>query len=635
MKPHVLSSILTVFALLSGVAANATPLSAMANQTNVISYAPDALLVSFRPHTDKVTESRLLDAVGGAVDYEYTLVPNLVHVRLSGQSSVKEAISTLSDSPFVEYAEPDYVVNTQEAPPPPVNDPLYGQLWGLDKINAPDAWAQGTGSNDVVVAVIDTGADYAHPDLADNIWTNPGEIPDNGIDDDGNGYIDDVHGWDFFENDNNPMDGGAHGTHVSGTICAKGNNSIGVTGVIWNCQLMILRFMGPNGGFISDAIRALEYAVNRQARISNNSWGNGERSNALRNAIRRAGSSDHLFVAAAGNMGQNIDETPFYPAAFNLDNIISVAAANSADQPAGFSNWGPASVDLHAPGVAITSTVPYQNYGTSSGTSMAAPYVSGAAALLLAMRPALTMDELRSSLLSTTRPVTDLAGLTVTGGELDLAAAAALIPMPPAAPSDLAAVATPPSPDVELTWTDNADDETGHYLWRSVDETNWTTLAVLPASVTEYIDFGLGSGTYSYKVQAFNEWGDSAFSNIASVTLEQQVNSVHVGDIDATAQWVGRNAWTATLTVTVHGEHEQPVANVAVEGLWSEHSFAGSCTTNGLGQCQITSPSFKQNVAIASYTVVDLVSGTHGYVPADNHDPDGDSTGTLISVIQP
>ena len=634
MKTLILS-ILAAFALLSGVAANAAPISATSTPSNSITYDPTALLVSFRPHTGHVTEARLLDAVGGAVDYEYTLVPNLARVRLSGQSSVNEAIATLSESPFVEYAEPDYIVHTQDAPPPPTNDPLYGQLWGLDKIHAPDAWAMGTGSSDVVVAVIDTGADFGHADLADNIWTNPGEIPGNGIDDDGNGYIDDVHGWDFYDNDNNPMDGGAHGTHVSGTICAKGDNEIGVTGVTWNCQLMILRFMGPNGGFTSDAIRALEYAVSRHARISNNSWGSYGYSSALRSAILEAGSSGQLFVTAAGNYRQNIDEIPFYPASFDLDNVITVAAINRDDQGASFSNWGPVSVDLHAPGVAITSTVPFQHYGISSGTSMAAPYVTGAAALLLSMQPALKTDELSNLLLSTTRPITYLAGLTVTGGELDLAAAAAQVPMPPEGPSDLAATATPPNRDVELMWTDNADDETGHYLWRSVDETNWTTLAVLPPDVTTYIDSGLGGGTYFYKVQAFNELGVSEFSNIASITLERLENSAHIGDLDAVAQWFNRNKWYATLTVTVHDNNELPVANVTVKGLWSERNAAGSCTTNELGQCQITSASFRQNVAAASYTVFGLISDTLDYAPADNHDPDGDSTGTLISVAQP
>ncbi|MEZ4770747.1 MAG: S8 family serine peptidase [Caldilineales bacterium] len=636
MKPHVLS-ILAALAMLSGVTANATPISATTNPSDPVIYDPSALLVSFRPHTGHITEARLLDAVGGAVDYEYTLVPNLVRVRLSGQTPVEEAIAALKDSPFVEYAEPDFIVHTQDDPPPPTNDPLYGQLWGLDKVRAPDAWTRGTGSNDIVVAVIDTGADFNHPDLTDNIWANPGEIPGNGIDDDGNGYIDDVHGWDFYDYDNNPMDGGAHGTHVSGTICAKGNNEIGVTGVTWDCQLMILRFMGPSGGSTSDAIMALEYAVNRHARISNNSWGNGELSNSLRNAIRKAGSSGHLFVAAAGNSRQNIDDTPFYPAAFNLDNIISVAAIDSADHPAGFSNWGPTSVDLHAPGVAIVSTVPLQSYASSNGTSMAAPYVTGAAALLLSMRPELTTDELSSLLLATTRPVPELAGLTATGGELDVAAAAALVPMPPAAPSDLAATVTALNRDVELTWIDNSDDEAGQYLWRSVDETNWTTLAALPPDVTAYSDCGLGSGTYFYKVQSFNDLGVSEFSNVASVTLEREENSVHVGDLDATTRWVSRNTWTATLTVLVHDGEEQAVPNVTVKGLWSERNAMGSCTTNALGQCQITSPDFKQNVAVASYTVFGLVSNTIelAYVPADNHDPDGDSTGTAISVAQP
>jgi subtilisin family serine protease len=300
------------------------------------------------------------------------------------------------------------------------DDPRYGDLWGMAKIRAPQAWDLSTGDPDLVVAIIDTGIDYTHPDLAANIWTNPGEIPANSIDDDGNGYVDDVHGYDFYNNDGDPMDDHFHGTHVAGTTGAVGNNGVGVAGVNWHVRLMALKFLASSGsGPVSGAIGALEYAARMGARISNNSWGSGAYSQALYDAIKNAQVADHLFVAAAGNSYANADTQPTYPAAYDLDNIISVAAMDKSDGLAAFSNWGVRTVDLGAPGVSILSSVLGGGYASYSGTSMATPHVAGAAALLYALHPDWGYAQAREQLLATTRAVPALLGRTVTGGVLD------------------------------------------------------------------------------------------------------------------------------------------------------------------------------------------------------------------------
>jgi subtilisin family serine protease len=286
-------------------------------------------------------------------------------------ASVEETITQIERSGLAVYAEPDYKVYPSMFP----NDPMFGELWGLHNtgqeiwgwegtpdvdINAPEAWDISQGSSDVVVAVIDTGVDINHPDLKDNIWVNPGEIPGNGLDDDGNGLIDDVYGWDFYNDDNTLFDieyEDNHGSHVAGTIAAKINNNEGVAGIAPHVKIMPLKFIGPHGGYISDAILAIEYAKNKGVKISNNSWGGYEYGKALEDAIAKSGM---LFVAAAGNENNNTDSTPHYPSAYNLENILSVAACDNQGNRPSFSNYGAATVDIAAPGVCILSTVPLE-----------------------------------------------------------------------------------------------------------------------------------------------------------------------------------------------------------------------------------------------------------------------------------
>ncbi|WP_293147440.1 S8 family serine peptidase [Microcoleus sp. bin48.metabat.b7b8b9.023] len=360
---------------------------------------------------------------------------------------VEQTISAYKNDPRIEYIEPDYIITlediqktspaqeklatiTPQATTP--NDPGYSQLWGLNNtgqsggtadadIDAPEAWDIQKGNPNLVIGVIDTGVDYNHPDLVGNIWTNPGEIAGDGIDNDNNGYIDDTRGWDFAYNDNNPMDVQGHGTHVSGTIAGKGNNSVGVTGVAWNAKIMPLKFLNDSGsGDTSNAILAINYATAKGVKLTNNSWGGGGYSQALSDAINTAGQQGALFIAAAGNSAQNTDITPAYPASYNLSNIISVASTTRTDGLSYFSNYGATTVDLGAPGSDIYSTTPGGNYATYSGTSMASPHVTGAAALLWSQNPTWTAQQVKDKLLQTTDPISALNGKTVSGGRLNI-----------------------------------------------------------------------------------------------------------------------------------------------------------------------------------------------------------------------
>ncbi|UZO76240.1 S8 family serine peptidase [Microcystis aeruginosa str. Chao 1910] len=269
--------------------------------------------------------------------------------------------------------------------------------------------------------LIDTGVDYNHQDLVGNIWTNPGEIANDGIDNDGNGYIDDIRGWDFAYNDNNPSDVYGHGTHVSGTIAGKGNNGVGVTGVAWNAKIMPLKFLDDTGsGSTSNAILAIDYATDKGVKLTNNSWGGGGYSQALYDAINAAGQAGALFIAAAGNDAKNTDTSPSYPASYNLANIISVASTTRTDSLSSFSNYGLTSVDLGAPGSEIYSTTPNNTYATYSGTSMASPHVTGAAALLWSQNPTWTAQQVKNTLMNTGDPLASLAGKTVSGKRLNV-----------------------------------------------------------------------------------------------------------------------------------------------------------------------------------------------------------------------
>ena len=387
----------------------------------------------------------VLEQAGLVVDTEFTLVPGLLIVDepkakvgaaafVSPETraqTLSQRIQFLKNSGQFTYAEPDYQVKALLAP----NDLRFqdGTLWGLQNtgqdggvsgvdINAAKAWDVTTGTNTVLIAVIDTGVRYTHRDLVANIWTNPGEIPGNGIDDDGNGYVDDVHGINAISGSGDPFDDNDHGTHVSGTIGAAANNGEPSVGVAWKVSIMGLKFLNQDGsGFTADAIRCLQYAVKMKAKVSNNSWGGGPADQAMSDALTAARTAGHLFVAAAGNSAVNNDVDPAYPASYGLDNMISVAAIDRKGQLANFSNYGRRSVHIGAPGVDIFSSFAGSDtdYSTISGTSMATPHVVGVAALVLAAHPTAKIFELRERILNSAVPLKSLSATTVTGGRLD------------------------------------------------------------------------------------------------------------------------------------------------------------------------------------------------------------------------
>lgn len=360
---------------------------------------------------------------------------------LSSESSTK-ILQRLNEKKTVAYAEPNYIVEANRTP----NDPYYSSLWALQNtgqsggtvgadIDIDSVWDSLTGSS-VVVAVIDTGIDYDHPDLAANMWTNSGEIPNNSIDDDNNGYVDDYYGYNFWYYHGDPVDDHYHGTHVAGTIGAVGDNGIGVVGVNWNAKLMAVKFLNSSGsGYLSDAISAIEYATDNGAKVLNNSWGfmSGQQlpSNpalepvqSLRDAIEYADQNGVIFVAAAGNDAVDSDQSANYPSSYSVANILSVASTDRNDDRSYFSNWGSISVDLGAPGSAILSTYPtwYVDppYATISGTSMATPQVAGAAALIWQDNPTLTHRQVIDRIKQGVSPVSSMNGITVTGGRLNV-----------------------------------------------------------------------------------------------------------------------------------------------------------------------------------------------------------------------
>ena len=379
------------------------------------------------------------------------------HVSLENSSSDMLAATTEK----VEISERFLVTmrHGEEAEVP--NDQSLSKLWAMDHfgdrdIDAFEAWKifhPKPGTEGVVVAVIDTGIDYTHPDLRGSMWVNPHEIPGNGIDDDGNGIVDDIHGADFAHNDGDPMDDQMHGTHCAGTIAAQGNNSLGIAGVAWKgAKLMALKFLDSEGkGLTGDAVKSMNYAIAMGAKILSNSWGGGGSSSALRVAIERAEHAGVLFLAAAGNDGLNNDELPSYPANYPMENIISVASTTQNGDLSLFSCYGKKSVDVAAPGSDIYSTIPNGDYASLSGTSMATPHVAGLAAMIWMQRPDFSMIEVKEIILRSTVSEKALENACVTGGRINAQRAVKLAsiypaPRPPIhAPSHLQFVDTNPA----------------------------------------------------------------------------------------------------------------------------------------------------------------------------------------------
>ena len=351
----------------------------------------------------------------------------LVATDPASLDSVLELMATLEAAACVDIAEPDYLVQISDTTP---NDPSYGSLWGMPKIRMPEVWDMTTGTGGVVVAVFDTGIILDHVDLEDRIWHNPLEIPNNGVDDDDNGYVDDVNGWDFYDGDNDPTDVQGHGTHVAGTIGAVGNNATGVVGVCWNVNIMPIKFFGYGAGqqlegFASDAMAGVYYVITQKnkgvpVRVTNHSWGGSGRSQILHDALEMAGFHGIIHMAAAGNNGTlNNDVAPHYPASYTLDSVVAVANTTQTDGLNSVSHYGATSVDLGAPGVSTYSTSWSGGYEYKSGTSMSTPHVSGVAALMLDYLPHLTIADVRQAILDGVDPIPALSGKCVTEGRLN------------------------------------------------------------------------------------------------------------------------------------------------------------------------------------------------------------------------
>ncbi|MGJ7031818.1 S8 family peptidase [Niabella hirudinis] len=414
-------------------------------------YEPNEILVKFKDDILSSKKTEILNKINGHIKEKIMtkLMEKMGHKEgislLEAGTGTMATIEKLKGFPEVEYAEPNYIYQHFEVS----NDPYFlnGALWGMYGAatkpansygsQAAAAWSSGhTGSATVYIGIIDEGYMYMHEDLQANAGVNPREIPGNRIDDDHNGYIDDVYGWDFVSNNNSVFDGVSddHGTHVAGTIGAVGGNGKGVAGICWNVKLLSGKFLGTNGGTTANAIKAIDYFTNLKLSqglnivATNNSWGGGGFSQALQDAIERANNAGILFIAAAGNAGSNNDTKPSYPASYSNTNIISVAAITSTGALASFSNYGSATVDLGAPGASIYSTVPVSlkkgkigsGYASYSGTSMATPHVTGAVALYASTHPGATAAVIKNAILSATTPTSSLAGKCVTGGRLNV-----------------------------------------------------------------------------------------------------------------------------------------------------------------------------------------------------------------------
>ncbi len=581
-----LLQIVTVFALLLGVfAGSGTALagtrSADGNTGKGVNrYTPGQVLIQFKPSTGKAAKAEARALAGATKKRTLRTLPSagrgdLELAALPKGRSVEEAIRRLENHRSVAFAEPNWIY-TQQAES---NDPYYmdGKLYGMygDATSpanqygtqAGEAWAAGhTGSKNVYVGVIDEGMDYKHLDLATpgadgqmgtcddggNTWRNPGECgvdangrdkTANGLDDDGNGYADDYYGWDFLGNNKTCYDGNAdnqgekHGTHVAGTIGALGNNSRGVVGVNWNVTVICGKFLGGNGGSLSDAVEAVDYFTNLKLKLgmnivaTNNSWGGGGYSQALYDAIQRANNAGILFIAAAGNggsdgIGDDNDITPHYPSSYSNSNVISVASTNNAGGRSTFSNYGLESVDIGAPGTSIYSTLPsYLStpYGAYSGTSMATPHVTGAAAMYKSVYPDASATQIRTAIFNSAIPTAaiarDSSTPVATGGRLDVPGMLGLVLTAPSEPQNLTAQTPTKGKGVLLKWqapaSNGGSPVTGYKIYRRT-ATGSSTLLKSVSNVLSYTDSNTRTGTlYYYTVSAVNSIGEGPKSNEA------------------------------------------------------------------------------------------------------------------------
>jgi subtilisin family serine protease/sulfur relay (sulfurtransferase) complex TusBCD TusD component (DsrE family) len=535
-----LALLLSITAALS--ASSAVPRAQQAPPDGV--YVPGELIVQFRSGVSEERRNAVRAARGVVAIRRYDQL-RMERIAIPADANPNALASAFAAHPEVEAAQPNFIRRTTSIGSP--NDPYFvdGSLWGLTRINAPQAWSTyGTGSETVVVADIDTGVNYTHPDLAANMWRNPGEIPANGADDDQNGYVDDVYGIDTANNDSNPADDHSHGTHTSGTIGAVSDNGLGIAGVANNVRILACKFITSAGtGTDADAIECFNYVVALKQRgvnirVTSNSWGGfreGSPATALKNAIDAAGDAGILNVFAAGNDGENIDTKPFDPASFTSPSIVTVAASDQSDARASFSNYGTTSVDLAAPGVSILSLYPGGFYISSSGTSMAAPHVAGVAAFLFAHGPDLTVPEAKDALLNSVDRLSQWAAWVATGGRLNAyqAVSVGVIGSPLVAltsPGNGAGFSAPATITVTATASDQDGSITsvGFYSSGSLIGTATTS----PYSV-EWT--GITAGTYTLSAVATDDQGNTSTSSPVTVHVRQLSGGSGLVNVAATA----------------------------------------------------------------------------------------------------
>jgi subtilisin family serine protease len=536
-------------------------------------YKKGELLVKFKKGIKTTSSLRTHQSLGVSVSKRFTVIPDLELVSLPVEMAVSNAVEHYLSDPAVVYAEPNYLRNISVIP----NDTYFDQQWGLNNIgifaggtegadiNAPEAWDISTGS-DVIIAIVDTGIDYSHDDLQGNIWANTDENCTDGIDNDLNGYIDDCRGWDFstcefFDDsevcitpksqDNDPMDDNGHGSHVAGIAGAKGNNSSGISGALWNAQLMPVKFQNADGiGTIADEVEAIQYAIMNGALVINASFGGTTFSNTESDIISVANNAGVLIVASAGNggedgIGDDNDLVPHYPSSYSQPNIISVAATDQDDLRGSFTNFGLNSVDVAAPGVFVLSTIvknsafalcsgnPFAGLDFCAGTSMSSPHVSALAALLYSYYTHFTDDQIRSTILEFVDKIPSLDGIVATGGRIDAYRSLSSL----LNPTDLTATASSAT-GISLEWADNATGENGYIVERN-DGGGFIQIADTGSgfvqtaqtgieSISSFVDTGRApQTTYSYRVRAYNSIGNSpAYSNVASATTPAEPDPV-------------------------------------------------------------------------------------------------------------
>ncbi len=625
-------------------AAPAAPAAAPAKAAAPAS-VPGELLVGYEPGTSTVQTAAVRAHVGS------TLLQKVVagtskrrgveRVTVPAGTSQAAAIAALEAQPGVAYAEPNWILTKADVS----DDPSYtnGSLWGMGGnlttpsstygSQAAEAWQAGaTGSSSVYVGVIDEGIDVSHPDLAANIWTNPYETV-NGIDDDGNGYVDDVNGWDFVNNDKGVYDAGYdnHGTHVSGTIGGVGGNGVGVAGVNWHVTLISGKFLGPSGGTIANAVKAVEYMTDLKVRHGmdivalSNSWGGGGYSSALQDAINRAAKNDILFIAAAGNSGTNNDATASYPANYSslnagatvsaatYDNVVAVAAIDSAGAIASWSQYGATTVDLGAPGVSVLSTLPGNTYGVYSGTSMAPPHVSGAAALMAATW-GLRGAALKAALLNAVPPTASLAGKTLTGGRLDLSRVAPGTDV--TAPS--APIAGPQSTTTgtAVAITSSASDDRGVAsveLWATPPGGTATKLATDTAYPFAFSWTPGTAGTWTLRTVSTDVSGLTTQGSPLSVSVAAPVTTPTGLRVSALTTVVSGSGVVVTVTVVNNLGAPAKSASVAASlyrsGQTSVYKlFSGTTSTTGVATFKVSSvPTGCYSTTITSVKLSSLV----------------------------